>query len=98
LISYQTANRLTPNLGARVSILDQQSNVVARIDRGIGPEPAQFVSPHSIALDSRGDMYVGEVVDADWLAVFPDKSQPQKVRRIQKFERCIRPRPNAKRL
>jgi DNA-binding beta-propeller fold protein YncE len=87
LISYQTVNRLTPNLGARVSIIDQQSNVITRIDRGIGPgiEPGQFISPHSIALDSKGDIYVGEVVDADWLAVFPDRPKPPKTRRVQKF-------------
>ena len=90
LIPYQSVNHATPNLGARVSILDQGSNVVYRIDRGLGPgtEPGQFISPHSIALDSRGDMYIGEVVDADWIAVFPDSPKPQKVRRFQKLERC----------
>lgn len=90
LQAYQPVNRSTPNLGARISILDQQSNVLARIDRGIGPGtgPGQFISPHSIVLDSRGDMYVGEVIAADWLAVFPEKPQPSKARRFQKFERC----------
>lgn len=89
LQSYQQVNRLTPNLGARISILDRESRVVARLDRGLGAGtgPGQFVSPHSIALDSRGDMYVGEVVSADWMAVFPDRPLPRKARRFQKFER-----------
>ena len=90
LQAYQPVNRSTPNLGARISILDQQSNVLARIDRGMGPgtEPGQFISPHSISLDSHGDMYVGEVIAADWVAVFPDKPQPDKARRFQKLELC----------
>jgi sugar lactone lactonase YvrE len=95
LNAYQSVNRSTPNLGARISILDQLGNVVARIDRGMGAgtEPGQFISPHSIALDSHGDMYVGEVVAADWLAVFPDRPQPHKARRLQKLERCAPPTP-----
>lgn len=90
LQAYQAVNRMTPNLGARVSIIDQQSKVVSRIDRGLGAgtSPGQFISPHSIALDSRGDMYVGEVVAADWAAIFPDTHMPEKARRFQKFEQC----------
>jgi DNA-binding beta-propeller fold protein YncE len=89
LQAYQPVNRLTPNLGARVSFVDQQSNIVSRIDRGsgAGTGPGQFVSPHSIAFDSRGDMYVGEVIAADWAAIFLDNPMPQKPRRFQKFER-----------
>jgi hypothetical protein len=26
-----------------------------------GEEPGQFIAPHGIAVDSRGDVYVGEV-------------------------------------
>ncbi len=89
LKAYQPVNRMTPNLGARISFVDQQSNVLARIDRGNGPgtAPGQFISPHSIALDSRGNVYVGEVVTADWRAVFPETPQPERTRRFQKFER-----------
>lgn len=81
---------MTPNLGARVSFIDQQGKVVSRIDRGLGAGtgPGQFVSPHSIALDSRGDMYVGEVIAADWAAIFPETPMPPEARRFQKFERC----------
>jgi DNA-binding beta-propeller fold protein YncE len=91
LAAYLPVNHATPNLGARVSILDQKSNVVGRIDKGEGPGlgPAQFVSPHSIALDSHGDMYVGEVAATDWLAVFPDKPKPERLGRFQKFK-CVK--------
>ncbi|QCI63087.1 peptidyl-alpha-hydroxyglycine alpha-amidating lyase family protein [Phreatobacter stygius] len=89
LAPYQPVNRLTPNLGPRVSILDQSGKLVSRLDRGAGAglEPGQFVSPHSIALDSLGDLYVGEVAATDWLAVFPDQPKPPALRRFQKFAR-----------
>lgn len=89
LAPYQPVNRLTPNLGPRVSILDQSGKLVSRIDRGKGAglEPGQFVSPHAIALDSHGDVYVGEVAATDWPAVFPDQPKPAALGRFQKFTR-----------
>ncbi|QCK87724.1 hypothetical protein E8L99_19180 [Phreatobacter aquaticus] len=89
LKAYQPVNRTTPNLGARISILDQKSQLVSRLDRGegAGTGPGQFVSPHAIALDSRGDMYVGEVAATDWAAVFPETPKPEVIRRFQKFTR-----------
>lgn len=89
LAAYLPVNHATPNLGARVSILDQRSKLVGRIDKGEGPglEAGRFVSPHSIALDSGGDMYVGEVAWTDWLSVFPDRPKPERLGRFQKFRR-----------
>jgi hypothetical protein len=52
-----------------------------------GTGPGQFVAPHSIALDSAGDLYVGEVANNDWNAVFPDQPKPAPLRRMQKFRR-----------
>ena len=51
-----------PGLGHRVSIIDQQGKLLARIgapEEGEGP--GQFIAPHGIAVDSHGDIYVGEV-------------------------------------
>lgn len=89
LMSYLAVNRLTPNLGPRVSVFAQSGELLGRLDqgRGAGLEPGQFVSPHSIALDSTGDMYVGEVAATDWLAVFPNTPLPTKMGRFQKFIR-----------
>jgi hypothetical protein len=88
-MSYLNVNRLTPNLGPRVSVFAQSGKLLGRLDQGKGPglKPGQFVSPHSIALDSAGDMYVGEVAATDWLAVFPDTPVPAKLGRFQKFTR-----------
>ena len=35
-------------------------------NRPAGLEPGQFVSPHGLAVDSRGDIYVGEVSFTNW--------------------------------
>jgi DNA-binding beta-propeller fold protein YncE len=58
-----------PNLGARVTVLDGDGSVLARhgaLEVGTGPD--QFVAPHGIAVDSHGDVYVGEVANGQWPA------------------------------
>jgi len=51
-----------PGLGHRVSILNPQGELLARFgDREEGEEPGKFIAPHGIAVDSNGDIYVGEV-------------------------------------
>jgi DNA-binding beta-propeller fold protein YncE len=56
-----------PNIGPRVSIYSAAGEVLARLgDRPAGLEPGQFISPHGLALDSHGDIYVGEVSYTNW--------------------------------
>ena len=87
LASYLAVNQDFPNLGPFVSVLDQKGSLLSRLKtkQGAGLGPGQFVSPHSIAYDSRGDLYVGDVVDADWEKVFPNVEKPQGPRRFQKL-------------
>ena len=87
---YLSVNRQYPNLGPRVSILDNKGNVLARLGRthdGVGQEPGQFMSPHGIAVDSRGDIYVGEVVVSSWPSAFPGKPVPPDLKSLQKLEK-----------
>ena len=50
------------DLGPRVSIYDTKGNVLARLGRETeGETPGRFIAPHGICIDSRGDIYVGEV-------------------------------------
>ena len=86
---YMAVNRATPNLGPRVSVVDLDGKLLSRLGAWAKPGtgPGQFVAPHSIALDSSGDLYVGEVANNDWAAVFPDTPKPEKLRRMQKFRR-----------
>ena len=51
-----------PNVGGRISIYGLKGNRLARLgDIRAGEEPHQFLAPHGLTVDSRGDIYVGEV-------------------------------------
>ena len=85
-------NRKVPNLGPRLSIVDAKGNRIARLGGGDGPgvTSGKFLAPHGIALDSKSDIYVGEVGVTDWKTSFPDEEMPAVVRVtrcLQKLER-----------
>ena len=51
-----------PGLGHRVSIYDLDGKMLTRFgDPEEGEGPGQFIAPHGIAVDSRGDIYVSDV-------------------------------------
>ena len=51
-----------PNLGHRVSVYDRSGNRLALIGHpDEGEHDGKFIAPHGIAVDGRGDVYVGEV-------------------------------------
>ena len=82
-------NRDVPNLGPRISILDHEGNLLSRFGaEKAGTERAdQFVAPHGMAVDSRGDLYVGEVSYASWTQVFPDREMPKGLNTLRKLVR-----------
>ena len=85
-------NRGVPNLGPRLSIVDSQGKRIARLggENGPGIETGKFLAPHGIALDSKGDIYVGEVGVTNWKTSFPDTPMPPEVgvaRCLQKLEK-----------
>ncbi len=85
---YMAVNHATPNLGPRLMILDNDGTLINRLGQDKpGTTPGAFVAPHSVALDSQGDLYVGEVIANDWAMVFPGTERPEKLRRMQKFRR-----------
>jgi len=91
---YMSVNRQYPNIGPRVSILDGKGNVLARLGRthdATGQEPGQFMSPHGIAVDSHGDIYVGEVAASSWPSAFPGKPRPDNLKSLQKLEKLPHP-------
>jgi DNA-binding beta-propeller fold protein YncE len=79
-------NRKAPNLGPRVTVVDNKGNQLARLGalHG-GDKPGQFISPHGIAVDSHGDIYVGEVSFTAWPNLFPDVPRPDPLRSLQKL-------------
>ncbi len=85
-------NRKSPNLGPRLTIVDAKGNRIARLggENGPGIEAGKFLAPHGIALDSRGDIYLGEVGVTDWKTSHPDTPMPPEVgvtRCLQKLEK-----------
>ena len=51
-----------PELQARMSILDIEGNVLARWGGEKSTEPGMFIAPHASAVDSHGDLYIGETL------------------------------------
>ena len=48
-----------PNLGPRVSLVSAKGEVLAHLGtQPHGEGPGQFIAPHGVAVDSRGDIYV----------------------------------------
>ncbi len=86
---YLSSNRGAPNLGPRVSILDNNGARLSRLQRtpSAGTEPGQFLSPHGIAVDAQGDLYVGDVGLTAWPSLFPGQPVPDDLCAIQKFRR-----------
>ena len=76
-------NEGAPGLGPRVSIYNLKGEVLARLgDIGPGEAPGQFIGPHGIAVDSRGDIYVGEV---SWTLKGSRLDPPRELRSLQKL-------------
>ena len=62
--------RYVPELQGRIAILDQDDHIVARIGGERNTEPGNFFAPHSVALDSDGSLYVGEVLEGQRVSKF----------------------------
>ena len=83
----QPVNRNSPNLGPRVSIVDNQGKLLSRFgDMHAGTAPTSFLGPHGLSVDSRGDLYVGEVSWTQWPQFYPDTPRPAYIRSLQKYE------------
>ena len=79
-------NRNVPNLGPRLSIVSHDGKILARLgDLHAGLNPGQFIAPHGIAVDSHGDIYVGEVSWTAWPQINPDEPRPDGLRSLQKL-------------
>jgi DNA-binding beta-propeller fold protein YncE len=81
-------NRDVPNLGPRISITDIKGRVLARLGTmPAGEATGQFIAPHGIAIDSRGDIYVGEVSNTFWSQLNGPIDPPRQLRCLQKLRK-----------
>ena len=77
------SNAIGTDLGPRVSIYQTDGTLLARVGReSYGDEAGRFYSPHGIAVDSRGDIYVAEVSYSDYGRLM---EPPRELRSMQKL-------------
>jgi hypothetical protein len=82
-----TLTRGVPNLGPRVTILSAKGEILAHLGtQPLGEGLGQFIAPHGIAVDSRGDIYVAEVSNTYWPILFGNKPDHE-LRSFQKLAR-----------
>ncbi len=82
-------NLAMPNLGPRLTIVDNTGKRLARIGNlPAGLESGAFLAPHGICVDRHGDIYVGEVAWTNWTTSFPTRPRPDEdIRCLQKFRK-----------
>lgn len=74
-----------PNLGHRVSIYNRDGDLIKRFGAPLpGEEPNQFLWPHSVAVDSHGDVYVAEV---SYVEVGRFLNPPREMASLRKWRR-----------
>lgn len=87
-----SANRGHPNLGPRASILGEAGALLSRFgELGDGRGGGTFLSPRGLAVDSRGDIYVGEVALTAWPKCHRDKPVGSDLRSLRKLVRLQSP-------
>jgi DNA-binding beta-propeller fold protein YncE len=79
------SNAQANGVGPRISLYDTKGNVLARLgNKPEGEAPGQFIAPHGICIDSRGDIYLGEV---SWTHTGSRLNPPRELRSLQKLVR-----------
>lgn len=67
-----------PNLGPRLTVMDKRGKLLARVgSQKFGLGAGDFLGPHGIGRDSRGDLYVGDVSMAQWNFFHPGEPFPE---------------------
>jgi DNA-binding beta-propeller fold protein YncE len=82
-------NMAVPNIGPRLSVVTNKGELLARVgDIRAGLAPGQFLAPHGLAVDSHGDIYVGEVSYTAWPRFeFAEGPAPADLRSLRKLVR-----------
>ncbi|MFN0315887.1 MAG: peptidyl-alpha-hydroxyglycine alpha-amidating lyase family protein [Burkholderiales bacterium] len=83
-------NKNIPNLGPRISVCNHEGKVLARLGAKHGGEgPDQFIAPHGLAMDSHGDLYIGEVSNTFWGSQGHLIQNPRELRALRKMSRVL---------
>jgi len=72
----------------RLSVVAGNGDILARIgSRPAGVDADQFLAPHGMAVDSVGDLYVGEVAHRAWSLLHPGTPEPSSLTTFRKLVR-----------
>ena len=83
---FRSGTPFPPNIGSRISVLDGEGRVLSQIGAPrMGTGPTEFVCPHGVAVDSRGDIYVGETSNFAWPLIFGDEPVPEGLVTLRKL-------------
>jgi len=80
-----TNGKIKYDLPGGVRVLDLAGNVLLHWCNADREAPGNFVAPHAISVDSRGDVYVGEVT---WSFGVSRGGVSENAHTLQKFKRC----------
>ena len=84
-----SSNDIGQNLGPRVTVMSTDGKVLARVGtEAYGSQVGRFFSPHGIAVDSKGALYVAEVANTDYGVPW---RVAQELRSLQKLVRIATP-------
>ena len=79
------SNDIGTGLGPRVTVMTGDGDVLSRVGtEAYGSQVGRFFSPHGVAVDSHGDLYVAEVANTDYGVPWRVK---QELRSLQKLVR-----------
>ncbi|HZP93720.1 MAG TPA: peptidyl-alpha-hydroxyglycine alpha-amidating lyase family protein [Burkholderiales bacterium] len=82
-----TLTKDVPNLGPRLTVVSAKGELLAHLGtRPIGEGVGQFIAPHGIAVDSRGDIYVAEVANTYWPILYGKKPDHE----LRSFQKLVR--------
>ena len=82
-----SVNRDHPNIGPRITVMDTSGERLAVVGHlGFGQDVGQFMAPHGLCLDSRDNIYVGEVA---WTNANNNSLPADGVRSFQKLVKTV---------
>ena len=80
-------NRNHPSIGPWITVLTTKGERLARIGHmGYGRDVGQFIAPHSICLDSKDNIYLGEVA---WTNVSQNESK-EAAEGVRSFQKLVK--------
>ncbi len=82
-----SVNRDHPNIGPRITVMDTSGERLAVVGHlGFGQDVGQFMAPHGLCIDSRDNIYVGEVA---WTNANNNNLPADGVRSFQKLVKAV---------